>query len=136
MLEQLGFYLALKWAGYSAWCGLGLFWAGAGVRPFAALGWGLARMVLGMVVGTTIFFTARAWSLDPSLGLYVVLYVPVRALEWALLLRLMRGGRPAMDWKSPKSLLWIGGAVAISFATDWASPLSVGERLGMGRLTC
>jgi hypothetical protein len=136
MVGQLVLYWVVKAVAYAAWCLLGLHLAGRGVRPAAAFGLGLVRVALGFAGGTALFFAARAWSIEGSFPAYVGLYAPLRALEWTLLFALMRGPVAGRSWTFPKAILWIAGGVVLSFVTEWASPLSMGERLGHARLTC
>jgi hypothetical protein len=134
MDAQLGIYLTVKLAAYTAWCALGLKLAG---RPLGlrAVRLGLLRTALGIGFGFLIFFLASALPLHGTLGEYIALYAPVRVVEWAILWVLIRGaGGPGFI--GPRALLWIAGGILVSYAADLASPIPVDERFCIGRCLC
>jgi hypothetical protein len=127
-------YVLVKFAAYAAWCWLGLtIWRPATVRWSKALGLGLLRLAIGVVFGVAIFFAVPAQP-DDVLWKYLVIYSPVRLVEWFIVVWVIRRH---VESAAPKSaLLWCLGGIAVSFAADFASPEGVAGHFCVGRCLC
>ena len=137
-------YAIVKFVAYSAWSALGLHLAEQPVGLLRALWLGTVRWLIGLIVGTMIFFMVPARRSDVY-GLYFAIYVPVRFVEWYILSRLIRRAQdvepPSLEVASFKSgrpwLWWILAGIVLSFLTDMVSPDMVEEgRFCIGRCLC
>jgi hypothetical protein len=127
-------YVAIKLSVYTAWCWIGLLaWRPAPVRWTKALGLGTLRLGIGVLFGVVIFFAVPAQP-DDVLWKYLVIYSPVRLLEWFIVFWIIR--RHAERIGSRSALLWCLGGIAASFAADFASPEGVAGHFCVGRCLC
>jgi hypothetical protein len=132
-------YAGAKFLAYSAWCYLALRL----VQPAAAtLGlaarFGLTRWLLGLVFGIIVFFALGSIDAANAARLYVLVYTPVRAVEWAIM-ALLIGHRLQQDWRSTAGMtlpLWCVGGMLVSFLTDLLSPEGLQGRFCVGRCLC
>jgi hypothetical protein len=127
-------YVLVKLAAYMAWCWLGLLvWRPAPVRWSKAFGWGVLRLGIGVLFGVVIFFAVPAQP-DDVLWKYLIIYSPVRLLEWLIVAWIIR--RHAENPAPKSALLWCLGGIAVSFAADFASPEGVAGHFCVGRCLC
>lgn len=131
-------YALTKYAAYTAWCWLGLYLLTARGAILPALGYGALRWLLGLVFG--VFAALGLGSIDAAsvAMLYVAVYVPLRIVEWALIVVLMSRGSGVVrsaGWYA-KALFWIVGGIAVSFATDLTSPEGLAGKFCVGRCLC
>ena len=128
-------YIIVKALAYSAWCYAGVRWFRAGsAEPIAAaIGFGLGRLLLGIVLGLFIFLLALGVNdvVRYAPFTYVVVYVPVRIGEWTLWYRLMRKDDPQFY-----GLFWVIGGVVVSCLAD--IPIAINEHglIPVGRPFC
>ena len=132
-------YVAIKVLAYVAWCAVGLRWLrpdlGARSLLRRAAGFGIGRFALGVGFGLGIwlassfaFGTLHEMGLHGSLaeaGSYLLVYVPVRVLEWSIVSWTM-----LPRWRAA----WIAGGIAVSCAADVPMMMSLG--LPLGRFFC
>jgi hypothetical protein len=137
-------YVVLKYLAYSAWCYYGIKLLRSQASIGSAVGFGSARLGLGMIFGAGIFVTGGFLHLDvpahPWL-LYVSIYVPVRYLEWSILAALLVSGRNA----APRigegvTQRWIVGGIVVSHLADLPLILATYQGakgfLPVGRFLC
>ncbi|MBE9609970.1 hypothetical protein [Chitinilyticum piscinae] len=140
MTESVEFalYVGAKLLAYAAWAGLGLRLLRGRATLSGALGFGLLRLALGVVFGVTIFVVYHPQAGRDLLLDYVLIYVPVRWLEWSLLALLMVPQRPG--WLLPRDgrqIAWRLGGIVLSFAVDMLLyPGSSASRFCVGRCLC
>ena len=95
-----GLYLLIKLTAYGLWCYLGLrLFRPQQTQPILeALRFGVIRLFLGLFFGLVIFFLAAFWGHTFGTGLpqniltYLGAYVPVRGIEWTILVALLTPG--------------------------------------------
>ncbi len=131
-------YAVVKFVAYAAWCLFGLSLFGARASLLGALKLGAARWVLGLAFGLLAAISLGSVSAPSVAALYVSVYVPLRIIEWSIMLALVTSGAPARRTlvRSPKTWLWLLGGIAVSFATDVASPEGMAGRFCVGRCLC
>lgn len=132
---KLAVYAALKWLAYVAWCWVGLRRAGVIVkRGLKAAGWGTFRVGLGLVVGYGLFlafvFFGRSFtgSFGSYITLYLSVYIPVRWVEWSVMVHAMGVPRPNANWRL--------GGIAVSFGADLLQMTLFGSLIPTGRFLC
>ena len=124
-------YVALKFLAYAAWLQVGytVFHRDLGVTPHPIL-FGVVRLVVGLVVGIGIWIGSTAvyvllaerTGIASELATYVLVYVPVRVAEWALV-GLLAYGRLASGWLAGGVLVSILADVPMVWALEWHLPL-------------
>lgn len=136
-IVQLLIYLLGKYAAYSAWCyfGLRLFHRADAASVGRALGFGLVRLLIGIAFGFAIAFLVALPSFDsvssPLLP-YLLVYVPVRVVEWSLMAKLMR-----MNLSKSRTVYWVLGGIALSCLADIPLfAMTGGVRPNLGRIAC
>jgi hypothetical protein len=143
-VEILGFaiYLAVKAIAYVGWCFAGVRLLDPGrAAPFRrAVGLGLARLGLGIVLGLFIFLAALSMNNATRNAplTYVAIYVPVRIVEW-MILRVFMTRNPlgvARETLWAKSAFWVGGGVVISCLADLPLGVMEGGIVPVGRPFC
>jgi hypothetical protein len=134
---ELALYGIVKFAAYSAWgqAGFRLFKT-ADVSLSRSLGFGAVRWLLGLFLGILVFFLVGTISREDILLHYLVIYTPIRVLEWCVMVAFYfsfsGSGTP-----SRFVLYWVLGGVAVSFLTDFVSPEMLnGGRFCVGRCLC
>ncbi|MBI4600712.1 MAG: hypothetical protein HY721_02015 [Planctomycetes bacterium] len=120
-------YLIVKYAAYAGWCSLGVRLVRRDVGAWAAagMGWGLARLFMGFLFGIVILelvdVVYRAQPRPSSFGLYLSVYVPVRILEWGIMVSLLArfpSRAPLGRSQALRVVPWILGGVIISCLAD------------------
>jgi hypothetical protein len=128
------FYVVVKFAAYSLWCWLGLrLFTPEKARLGAALKFGGIRWCLGLFFGIAAGIMCGSVAPEAVRSLYVKVYVPLRIVEWSIMLFLLRGRVSA---RSPQAWLWTLGGIAVSFLSDLASPEGMAGRFCVGRCLC
>ena len=128
-------YVGSKLLGYSLWCALGLYLGGRKVFP-AALGYGLARLAVGVGFGLTIFMLYHP---DGSQNLwlpYFGIYAPIRWLEWSILAYWLKPGERLLWSQNMRLNFWRAGGIVVSFAIDALSPEGLHGMFCVGRCLC
>jgi len=128
-------YLAVKLVVYVAWCRVGYAWLPERPRAEHAAAFGVLRFAIGAMVGTGIWvgstvvwvFLARELGVESEVLTYVLVYVPVRMLEWGIV-GVLAYGRPPRGW--------IVGGVVVSVLADVPMVWSLGWHLPLGRFLC
>ena len=141
-------YIALKYLAYAAWCfvGLSLLSAISPVSVARALGFGLLRLLLGLMFGLFIYLVGSivysALIDAPATGLltYLAVYVPVRWVEWSILGLLIAPSARTFSafWTGSnyRDRLWRLGGVLISCVADIPMIIAFGGILPVGRFLC
>ena len=125
-LSLLVGYVGLKFALYSAWCYFGSKWCFSPKSVAQALGLGLIRLVIGVVLG---FAIGRALGMSghhdvTSFGsslllVYIGGLIPVRWFEWWIMESLASSNpRPPFFTLNRKSLTFRLVGIAVSFLAD------------------
>ena len=134
---ELLIYLLGKYAAYSVWCyfGLSLF-NRADAAPFGrALGFGVARLLMGIAFGFAIAFLVALPAFDSAgsaLIPYLLVYVPVRIVEWSIMAKLMLTNPP-----KSRTVYWVLGGIALSCLADIPLfAMTGGVRPNLGRIAC
>ena len=141
-------YFGGKFLAYSAWCYLGL-------RVFRpqnpsilgrAIVYGVIRVSLGFFFGVLIYLLSSALitSLAPGLPenaiAYLCVYVPVRWIEWTIMvLLILPGPISSSRWitgNGRRDRLWRLGGIAISCLADIPLIVSLGGVIPVGRFLC
>jgi hypothetical protein len=131
-------YVILKYAAYSGWCYYGLPSPRNRTAVRSALTFGFARLGIGILFGISIFLLVdflhlSAWT--HSWLLYLLVYAPVRYVEWSILSVLL--GYRIGDAAGQR---WIVGGIFVSYLADVPMILfSYGVEKGffqVGRILC
>lgn len=131
-------YALAKFIAYSAWCFLGIYLFTDRVSFLDALKFGSLRWLLGLIFGLIAAIFLGSVSSESVTALYFGVYVPLRIIEWSIMVVLMvRSGPPLSSIaRSYKSWVWVVGGVIVSFASDLASPEGMAGRFCVGRCLC
>jgi len=127
-------YVAVKLICYIAWCWVGLrLWRVPPVSFTRAVGFGFLRLAIGVAFGIAIFFVVPTQP-EGLLWKYIVIYAPVRMVEWFILVLII--GRKSDSQTTLNSVTWCLGGIVVSFAADFASPEGVAGHFCVGRCLC
>jgi hypothetical protein len=127
-------YVVVKFVAYSLWCWLGLkLFEAEKARLRDGLGFGAFRWLIGLVFGIAAGIMLGSVNSNDVPSLYVKVYVPLRIVEWSIMLFLM-GSRSYQ--RSAKGWLWMLGGIGVSFLSDLASPEGMAGRFCVGRCLC
>jgi hypothetical protein len=131
-------YAVTKFAAYCLWCWAGLrLLAPASASAVRSLKFGTLRWLLGLAFGVAAAIALGSVSRESVATLYFGVYAPLRVVEWLIMAAVMRSeGRASDVVRSPRAWLWIAGGVAVSFASDLASPEGMAGRFCVGRCLC
>jgi hypothetical protein len=131
-------YVIVKCAAYSGWCYHGLPSPRNQASVRSAVIFGFVRLGLGILFGISIFLVVGFLHLKPlshSWPLYLLIYAPVRYVEWSILAALL-GYRIG----NAESQRWIVGGIIVSHLADTPMILfSYGVEKGffqIGRFLC
>ena len=148
MMDNPIYYFVAKFVAYCVWryVGVRLFRSGDRFAIPRALGLGTLRLLMGVFFGYLIFalITALFTSLTPSFAAnvitYLIVYVPVRWLEWAIMATLILPGPVYFaEWftgAGRKDRLWRLGGIVISCLADIPLIASLGGVIPVGRFFC
>jgi hypothetical protein len=145
-MEQLviyAVYFLLKCIAYVGWCYYGLRALRKQSSIEAAIRYGLARVGLGILFGVGIFFlggTLQATAPAHPWLLYLLIYVPVRYVEWSIMAVLLgaKGGE-AHGIGDAATQRWIIQGIVVSHLSDIPMILlysASGSLLPVGRFLC
>ena len=131
-------YAVAKFVAYAVWCFFGLYLFAARPSLVGALKFGAVRWLLGLAFGLLAAVGLGSVSAQSVSALYVGVYVPLRVIEWSIMARLVVRGEPASRTliRNPKTWVWVLGGIAVSFASDLASPEGMAGRFCVGRCLC
>ncbi len=127
-------YVAVKLISYIAWCWVGLrLWRAGSTSLLSAAGFGILRLAIGVAFGVAIFLVVPTQPED-VIWKYVVIYTPVRVVEWFIMALIIGGASDNQTILD--SVLWCLGGIVVSFAADFASPEGVAGHFCVGRCLC
>jgi hypothetical protein len=131
-------YAVTKFFAYSLWCWLGLRMSAPAYATLQrSLKYGALRWLIGLGFGIAAGIALGSVSRESVTRLYFSVYAPLRVAEWLIMTILMSRGRSmASALRSPGVWLWIVGGIAVSFASDLASPEGMAGRFCVGRCLC
>jgi hypothetical protein len=138
-------YVGVKLLAYIGWCAWGIHVIGhRKPRLQAALGYGLLRLLLGVIFGVGIFIIGDMMHLNtPShpWPVYFAIYAPVRWIEWSIMTVALGAGssqRTFLLGTDSPSRHWRLGGIVVSHLADIPMILSehVTGMLPVGRFLC
>lgn len=141
-------YPAIKLLAYSFWCYLGL----RNFRPpmndvySRSLLYGFLRLLMGLFFGVVIWLISSivlshiGYGLPQNILTYVLVYVPVRWIEWSIMATLIvPDSFSLLRWisgTSPRDRNWRLGGIVISCLADIPLIASLGGVIPTGRFLC
>jgi hypothetical protein len=141
-------YFVIKLLAYCIWCfiGLRLLQHAARLLLARAIGFGVLRLFMGFFFGILIYFLSSALITHIGAGLpentitYVLVYVPVRWIEWSIMSAILYGDSKAtgtwfLGWNA-RDRYWRLGGIAISCIADIPLIYSLGGVIPTGRFMC
>jgi len=139
-------YIAIKFLAYTAWIywGLGKLRHQSNPSPLASLTLGFLRLCLGLFFGLLIYFLSATllshlgYGLQQNVLTYLLVYVPVRWLEWSIMAVILVPGSFSqfLLGAAKPDRLWRLGGIFISCLADIPLILSLGGVLPTGRFLC
>jgi len=137
-------YFIVKYLAYCLWCYYGLKLLRNQSSIGAGVGFGSARLGLGMLFGIGVFFAGAMLHLNVPAhpwALYLSIYAPLRYMEWTILAVLMvasaNSGRRIGEGVTQR---WILGGIVVSHLADLPLILFTYEGakgfLPVGRFLC
>lgn len=133
------FYALIKFVAYCCWCFVGLrIFAPERATLAGSVKYGSIRWLVGLGFGMAAAVALGSVSSESVAALYFGVYVPLRIVEWAIVLLLMRGAssQDASLLRNPRAWFWVAGGIVVSFASDAASPEGMAGRFCVGRCLC
>jgi hypothetical protein len=141
-------YLVIKLLAYCIWCfvGLRMFQSDARFLPAKAIGFGVIRFFMGFFFGIAIYFlgslslTVLGSGLQQNIVTYLLVYVPVRWIEWSIMSLMLASSVPhtsswLLGWNF-HDRRWRAGGIFISCLADIPLIASLGGLLPTGRFLC
>jgi len=141
-------YFGIKFVAYALWCllGLRLFQPSRTSRIAIAIGLGALRSFMGLGFGLGIWlvgslvYSALSHLPAPSVPTYLLVYVPVRWLEWSIMLVIVcppcRSAAGFFLGLAQGDRLWRVGGIVLSCLSDIPMIISLGGILPVGRFMC
>jgi hypothetical protein len=137
-------YFIVKYLAYCLWCYYGLKLLRNQSSIGAGVGFGSARLGLGMLFGIGVFFAGAMLHLNVPAhpwALYLSIYAPLRYVEWTILAALMIAGADAgRRIGEGVTQRWILGGIVVSHLADLPLILFTYEGakgfLPVGRFLC
>jgi hypothetical protein len=115
-------YFIVKYLAYCWWCYYGLKLLRNQSSIGAGVGFGSARLGLGMLFGIGVFFVGAMLHLNVPAHpwtLYLSIYAPLRYIEWTILAALMIAGADAgRRIGEGVTQRWILGGIVVSHLAD------------------
>jgi hypothetical protein len=140
---MLAAYLVIKALAYVGWCYVGLraFGGPGRARWSTAAIYGTGRLLLGLFFGVVIFMVGAATAavVENSFVTYLLVYVPVRWIEWSIVATWIDPGHPM--WRqfwlglTPESRGWRLRGIVLSCLADVPVIIAMGG-LTLGRFLC
>jgi hypothetical protein len=136
-------YLACKLGLYCGWCSFGARLHGHQDRLVVkGIIFGAARWSMGMFFGwiaIAAFLNLLSVTVRDGVPLYLLVYVPIRWIEWSLMVPMLDKAGPSLKGlvvgRTAASAYWRLGGIAISCLADVPLILTVGG-LPVGRFLC
>ena len=141
-------YPAIKLLAYSFWC----YWGLRNFRPptsdvySRSLLYGFLRLLMGLFFGVVIWLISSivlshiGYGLPQNILTYVLVYVPVRWIEWSIMATLiLPDSFTLLRWisgTSPRDRNWRLGGIVISCLADIPLIASLGGVIPTGRFLC
>jgi hypothetical protein len=141
-------YPAIKLLAYTLWCYLGLrnFPPPMNDLYSRSLLYGFLRLLMGLFFGVAIWLISSLLishignGLPQNILTYVLVYVPVRWIEWSIMAALIVPGSfpfvRRISGTSPRDRNWRLGGIAISCLADIPLIVSLGGVIPTGRFLC
>ena len=141
-------YFGIKFVAYALWClfGLRLFQPSRESRMAMAIGLGALRSCMGLGFGLGIWlvgslvYSALSHLPSPSVLTYLLVYVPVRWLEWSIMLLIVcppsRSATGFFLGVAKADRLWRVGGIVLSCLSEIPMIISLGGILPVGRFMC
>jgi len=142
------FYFGGKFIAYCAWCYVcvRLFRQESTDKLCRGVFYGTIRLLLGFFFGILIYFLSSAVITSLPAGLpenvitYLLVYVPVRWVEWSIMAMLILPGAMSLSQRiagiGRSDRLWRLGGIAISCIADIPLIVSLGGVIPVGRFLC
>ena len=138
-------YLVVKFLAYSGW----MFWGLRALRHdpsplLRSLLLGFFRLGLGFFFGVLIYLLSSGlmslfgYGLGQNVIVYLLVYVPVRWLEWGIMSMFLiaPGGASFLLGERKPDRLWRLGGIVISCLADIPLVISLGGVIPTGRFLC
>jgi len=141
-------YFGLKFVAYSFWCYVALCKLRRDDQPrfMLALGFGFLRLFMGLFFGILIWLLSSSlmsvlgYGLPQNVLTYILVYVPVRWIEWTIMaVILLPGWYSFSRWSIGTGVndrLWRLGGIAISCLADIPMIMDLGGVIPTGRFLC
>src|ERR1041384_7613736 len=141
-------YFGVKFVAYALWCwfGLRILQPSRASPVVMAIGLGALRSVMGLGFGLGIWligslvYSALSHLPAPSILTYLLVYVPVRWLEWSIMLMIIcspcRSIAGFFLGRAKGDRLWRAGGIVLSCLSDIPMIISLGGILPVGRFMC
>jgi hypothetical protein len=136
-------YFLLKCLAYGVWCYYGLRALRNQSSIIAGISYGFVRVGLGILFGVGIWFLGNAFHLGGSAHpwlLYVLIYVPVRYVEWSIMAALLGAkGGDVYRIADAATQRWVVEGIGVSHLADLPLILlyaASGSFLPVGRILC
>jgi len=99
---------------------------------------GAIRWLIGLMFGILVFFAVGSIEAGATLRTYLLIYTPVRAVEWGIMAYIIgrRLERETLTSATLRLSLWCLGGILVSFLTDLLSPEGLQGRFCVGRCLC
>ena len=141
-------YFGLQFLAYTGWCYFGLYKFRADQQPrlTRSVAYGFLRLLLGLFFGVLIFvvsmslISAIGSGLPQNVITYLLVYVPVRWIEWSIIsILIVPDSFSFSNWaigSGTKNRLWRFGGIVISCLADIPLIVSLGGVVPVGRFLC
>lgn len=132
-------YAGSKFIAYWLWCWLGLsLFAPGHANVVRAAQYGAIRWALGLLFGLGAAVALGAIDRNSVMMLYIAVYVPLRIVEWGIMVQLIRRGEgfAATPLLVSRVWFWVIGGIVVSFASDFTSPQGMAGKFCVGRCLC
>lgn len=140
-------YIGGKLIAYCAWCYLGLrrFRASLGDLYTRSFFFGFLRLIMGLFFGVVIWLasswmlSAVGYGLPQNILTYLLVYVPVRWIEWSIMAALIVPELSFSSWlfgSSPADRYWRLSGIVISCLADIPIIADLGGVIPTGRFLC
>lgn len=136
MLDSTVLYVLGKFLGYALWCGFGLWLYRHEILWRRAIGFGFLRLLIGVGFGLVVFLAYHPDGGEQLLLPYLLIYIPIRWLEWSLAAKLMFP-KERLLWSHDQRMNgWRLGGILVSYAIDFLSPEGMAGMFCVGRCLC
>jgi hypothetical protein len=132
-------YAVTKFLAYSAWCYVAMRLVQHSTASVASsMRLGAARWLIGLFFGVGVFFSIGSIDAEAAARTYVLVYSPIRAVEWGIMAFVIarRASQPSLSNPTLRLSAWCVGGMLVSFLTDLVSPEGLQGRFCVGRCLC